>query len=350
MRDDQGKSKGFAFINFDTADAATQCVEEMNNKEMDGKVIFVGRAQKKAERELELKQKFEQIKQEQLMKYQGVNLYIKNLDDEVDDDKLRAIFDPFGSISSCKVMRDGKTNSKGFGFVCYSSPDEATKACTEMNGKIIGSKPLYVALAQRKELRRAQLEAQFNARTKLIPPGRMGFVAQGTNAPAIFYPQPAQPGVFYGQMMGGPRGGRFPPNFQVPGSNYVMLGRGQMKNGRGMGVGPARGRGGMKPQHMPQPQMNAPIAEQPAMPAKLTREILSTFPPEEQKSVLGEKIYPLILKSQPALAGKITGMILDSLPVEDILNLVDNVDSLTEKVNEAMGVLQEHDHGKKDDK
>jgi polyadenylate-binding protein len=143
----------------------------MNGKEIDGKTIYVGRAQKKAEREAELKQKFEALRQEQMMKYQGVNLYIKNLDDDVDDDKLRGIFDQFGTITSCKVMRDGKGNSKGFGFVCYTSPEEATKAVTEMNGKIIGTKPLYVALAQRKDVRRAQLEASFASRPKIIVPG-----------------------------------------------------------------------------------------------------------------------------------------------------------------------------------
>uniref|UniRef100_A0A8C5VVE7 Poly(A) binding protein cytoplasmic 4 n=1 Tax=Microcebus murinus TaxID=30608 RepID=A0A8C5VVE7_MICMU len=156
MRDPSGKSKGFGFVK-----AADKAIEKMN--EISGKVIFVGRAQKKVERQAELKRKFEQLKQERISRYQGVNLYIKNLDDTIDDEKLRKEFSPFGSITSAKVMlEDGR--SKGFGFVCFSSPEEATKAVTEMNGRIVGSKPLYVALAQRKEERKAHLTNQYMQR------------------------------------------------------------------------------------------------------------------------------------------------------------------------------------------
>ena len=94
----------------------------------------------------------------------GVNLYIKNLEDGIDDEKLREEFSTYGTITSAKVMKDNNGVSKGFGFVCFSSPDEATKAVTEMNGRILVTKPLYVALAQRKEERRAQLSTQFMQR------------------------------------------------------------------------------------------------------------------------------------------------------------------------------------------
>ena len=42
--------------------------------------------------------------------------------------------------------------SKGFGFVCYTTPEEANRAIAEMNGRLVGTKPLYIALAQRKEV------------------------------------------------------------------------------------------------------------------------------------------------------------------------------------------------------
>jgi polyadenylate-binding protein len=145
----------------------------LNGTEVSGKTIYVGRAQKKAERQMELKKKFEQMKLERMTRFQGVNLYVKNLDDTIDDERLRTEFAPFGTITSAKVMCE-EGRSKGFGFVCFSSPEEATKAVTEMNGRIIVSKPLYVALAQRKEDRKAHLASQYMQRVTGMRMQQMG--------------------------------------------------------------------------------------------------------------------------------------------------------------------------------
>ena len=78
-------------------------MDQWNDKEVDGHIIYVGRAQKKAERHAELKEKFERLKIERINRYQGVNLYVKNLDDTIDDDMLRKEFSQFGTITSAKV-------------------------------------------------------------------------------------------------------------------------------------------------------------------------------------------------------------------------------------------------------
>lgn len=104
MRDDSGKSRCFGFVNFDNADDAARAVEALNGKKIDDKEWFVGKAQKKSEREVELKQRFEQNMKEAADRFQGANLYIKNLDDTIDDDKLKQLFAPFGTITSCKVL------------------------------------------------------------------------------------------------------------------------------------------------------------------------------------------------------------------------------------------------------
>ncbi|XP_051676021.1 polyadenylate-binding protein 4-like [Oryctolagus cuniculus] len=147
MTNSCGKSRGFGFVSFDSHEAARKAVEEMNGKEVNGQPIFVGRAQKKVERQAELKQMFEQLKKERIRGCQGAKLYIKNLDENIDDEKLRKEFSSFGSISRVKVMQE-EGQSKGFGLICFSSSEDAARAMTVMNGRILGSKPLNIALAQ----------------------------------------------------------------------------------------------------------------------------------------------------------------------------------------------------------
>ncbi|TPX39177.1 hypothetical protein SeMB42_g06427 [Synchytrium endobioticum] len=285
QRNDDGTSRGFAFINYSNYDEANLAVDTMNEKEIRGKHLYVGRAQKKAEREEELRRQYERAREEKLNKYQGVNLYIKNLDESIDDEKLRQEFSAYGTITSAKVMREEKpamgdipatSVSKGFGFVCFSSPDEATKAVTEMNNRLIAGKPIYVALAQRKEVRRQQLAQQMAQRAQMRPamgPGMPG-MAPYPGQPMFYPPQPGMPpqarGVYFPpqSMMHRPRYGGMPQNGPPMGPAGYPMGPGmpQYNPMTGMPMAgfppqqPRPGQGGIPP--MSSAQMQAQQAMQ----------------------------------------------------------------------------------------
>lgn len=95
--------------------------------------MFVGRAQKKADREQLLKDAHQVVRSGWIQK-NACNLYVKNLDLSIDDSKLQEYFSRFGTITSAKVMREANGLSKGFGFVCFSNCEEAKSALKTLNG------------------------------------------------------------------------------------------------------------------------------------------------------------------------------------------------------------------------
>lgn len=408
MSDDQGKGRGFGFVSFQEPEAAEKAVEDLNGQELGGKMLYVGRAQKKSERQAELKRRFEQLKLERLNRYQGVNLYVKNLDDAIDDERLRKEFTPFGTITSAKVMSDSTGRSKGFGFVCFSSPEEATKAVTEMNGRIVVSKPLYVALAQRKEDRKAHLASQYMQRMngmrmqhhlgQMFQPGNAGyFVPTMAQAQRGYFPAQLP------QMRGAPRwpnqqqirptvqpGGAFPPiqpgGFNRP-SQRPSVAASQAAGVRtGMNARPITGNQptggpgaggripGMAPTTVPNqrpsgiqagvnqqrpaaykytsnirnPPQAVPVQQPTVQQAvhiqgqePLTVSMLADANPQEQKQMLGERLFPLIHRWHPELAGKITGMLLE-IDNSELVHMLEHHEALKAKVEEAVAVLQAH--------
>jgi polyadenylate-binding protein len=429
--DDDEKNKGFGFVSFDGAETAGAACAELNGTEVQGKTIYVGRAQKKAERQMELKKKFEQMKIERMTRFQGVNLYVKNLDDTIDDERLRTEFTPFGTITSAKVMCE-EGRSKGFGFVCFSSPEEATKAVTEMNGRIIVSKPLYVALAQRKEDRKAHLASQYMQRVTgmrmqqmgqqmaypqqgyfvqapmpqpqrffnqaqanvrgaqprwpqqprgAIPPGQMqmgmnaGFRTRGPSGPRMNQAQAAAAAAMAARPMAQQmmpammRGvGQIPPHLaaaaaqnpamvavnqqaaiaaanaaqqaaaQAVAANKQNAPRANYKYAPGV-RNPAQVMAMGGPQPVPQQQPQPAVLIQGQEP--LTASMLAAAPPQEQKQMLGERLFPLIQGMYPELAGKITGMLLE-IDNSELVHMLEDGQSLKGKVDEAVAVLQAH--------
>lgn len=105
------------------------------------------------------------------------NLFCKNLCPSIDSSDLYEIFKPFGRIVSARVMRDGG-KSREFGFVSFTSPEDAAQALHAINGQRIGSKVIMVRLHEPKKMRQEKLSKMFGGGDTLstngggISPGR----------------------------------------------------------------------------------------------------------------------------------------------------------------------------------
>lgn len=69
---------------------------------------------------------------------------MQNLNESVDNAKLKELFQKFGNIVSCKVVMSEDTKSKGFGFVQFEHEDSAHAAIEKLNGNMFEGKQLYV--------------------------------------------------------------------------------------------------------------------------------------------------------------------------------------------------------------
>lgn len=75
-------------------------------------------------------------------------LYVGGLSYSVDDDGLRELFTPYGTVNFVKVIRDFHSGrSKGFGFVEMSTPEEAKEAIEALHGSIHERRTITVSEA-----------------------------------------------------------------------------------------------------------------------------------------------------------------------------------------------------------
>lgn len=387
-RDENGISRGFGFVNFESPDDARQALESMNGTQFGSKVLYVARAQKKAEREQILRRQFEEKRKEQMLKFKGSNVYVKNIDDDVTDEELIEHFSQCGTITSAKIMRDEKGISKGFGFVCFSTPEEGNKAVITFHGYMFHRKPLYVAIAQRKEERQVQLQLQYAQRmsgfagpsTTVIPGGYSPIYYQATSG--VVPPVPARPGMMY-QPLGlrpGWRTNGFAPTsgpvYQPPPVPVMPNTSRQHRQNRGRINGHMLPQGGAYIPHLQQPTQltysskdsnNQQRTGQPkyvpngrqrdmnkgsgvsstasnsvgggSQGPEMLSSMLAAASPEQQKQILGERLFPLVHKHKPDLASKITGMLLE-MDNSELLLLLESPESLAAKVGEAVQVLK----------
>jgi polyadenylate-binding protein len=66
---------------------------------------------------------------------------------------------------------------------------------------------------------------------------------------------------------------------------------------------------------------------------------LAKSTPDQQRIILGERLFPLVAELENEMAAKITGMLLE-MDRDEILHLLESPDELKSKVEEAVTVLR----------
>lgn len=131
-----GAHQGYGFVEFSSDVDADYAMKIMNMVKLYGKPLRANKAS--------ANQKNQDI---------GANIFIGNLDPEVDEKLLYDTFASFGPIlQTPKIMRDfSNNNPRCYAFINYASFEASDAAIEAMNGQYFSNRPISVSYAFKKD-------------------------------------------------------------------------------------------------------------------------------------------------------------------------------------------------------
>ena len=329
LSDNSGRK--FAIIVFSSTESASKAKEEINDKKIDNNEIglYVDLLQKKSERKRFLISKIGDINNKLNQEFKNCNLYIKNLPYDLTDEKLREIFSKYGEIKSVKISKFTLVTkikdelkeieqSRGFGYVCYTNPESATKAIEDLNEKNLpgyenAKRPVIISLFMPKYERK-----QFLNKLQSNPMSRFPLIM---GLPYNIMP-PMIPNGNYNQ--------RYRNNYNRKNKKQNNYNTNNNNSNNNNNV-----HNNINHTNNKEDELNLSYLE-------------SLENDEAKKEYLGEFLFKKI-ESHPLahkknftidIIGRITGMILGIQDIKEIYDITVNDDILTSRINEALNLLE----------
>ncbi|MFW6074059.1 MAG: RNA recognition motif domain-containing protein [Chloroflexota bacterium] len=86
-----------------------------------------------------------------------MNIFVGNLNFRSTEQTLQGLFEPYGEVTSVRIITDRETGrSRGFGFVEMANDEEARAAIAALDGQDFDGRPLNVNEARPREQRPAR--------------------------------------------------------------------------------------------------------------------------------------------------------------------------------------------------
>ena len=345
----QGERRFYSFAAYETEEAAKQAIDQFNGKFLapDRKVegeepLFVGYVQPKWVRQA-------QLAKEHLNFRNTTNLMVRSLKETITEADLLRVLGKYGKITSC-VCRESRPTFLGgsevmrFAFVNFANSDDANEAY--LKGKRDEEvrallHPLhretfdFISYHQPKAIRAQYLRIKQRMRAAMVMQPQFGM-------PMPRGPYPFKKKGRFNDGFGGMPFGR-PENFMMQGMMPgFMPDMGQMMGG--MPLASPSTLQNSTPSNSSRPGEKR--EEHNVEWLKKNKKEFLAMDKERQNNILGNLMYNRVLGSgltDKDAVPKVTGMLidLDILDYEEIIDILVNDESLKERINEAVEVINE---------
>lgn len=129
------RHRGYGFIEYETADAAALAQLSMDNAELGGRHIKVGRPNN-----------FPSDLPPGVPRPLPNRIYVSNVHELIQEDEIKAIFEAFGPLKHCNLFPDIKllNQHRGFGYVEYEIVADAINAMNSLNNFELAGRQLKI--------------------------------------------------------------------------------------------------------------------------------------------------------------------------------------------------------------
>jgi len=145
---ESGRSKGFGYVEFANAADAAKALKAVHDTEIDGRKANVDLATPRDETAPKQRAQNRAEQYGDAQNPESDTLFVGNIAWEVDDQILGETFGAHGSVVNVRLPTDiDSGKAKGFGYVTFSSVEDAKAAFEAMKGQEVGGRALRLDYA-----------------------------------------------------------------------------------------------------------------------------------------------------------------------------------------------------------